>query len=109
LLAQMALERALPEGLTPGRVRSALTAVIHRTLDAEGTFDAHGWLTIGLCGHQPGVGEGYISTGSLYLCTTAFLPLGLPPGDPFWAAPPDDWTARRAWSGRPVPLDHALD
>ena len=26
-----------------------------------------GWLRIGFCGHQPGVGETYISTGSLYL------------------------------------------
>jgi hypothetical protein len=52
--------------------------------------------------------EGYISTGSLYLCTTAFLPLGLPPGDPFWTAPAAEWTARRAWGGADLPADHAL-
>jgi len=108
LLAQIALRRALPEGVAPGQVRSALSAVLIRTLDAPGTFDANGWLRIGLAGHQPGAGERYISTGSLYLCATAFLPLGLPPDDPFWTQPVQPWTARLAWSGAPFPIDHAL-
>ena len=107
-LAQCALQGQLPEGLPAGQARAALTAVIRRTLEPKGTFDAQGWLQIGLCGHQPGIGEGYISTGSLYLCTTAFLPLGLPATAPFWAEPAQDWTARRIWSGQDVHLDHAL-
>jgi hypothetical protein len=108
LLAQTALRGALPEGVSPAQVRGALTAVIRRTIDAPGTFDAGGWLRIGLCGHQPGIGESYISTGSLYLCSVALLPLGLPPDDPFWASPPQPWTSARAWSGEPFPIDHAL-
>jgi hypothetical protein len=108
LLAQVALRRALPEGVSPAQVRSALSAVLVRTLDAPGTFDAAGWLRIGLAGHQPGIGERYISTGSLYLCATAFLPLGLPPEDPFWSTPAQPWTARLAWSGAPFPIDRAL-
>jgi hypothetical protein len=107
LLAQSALRRALPEGVTPAQARGALTAVITRTLDAPETFDAAGWLRIGFCGHQPGVGETYISTGSLYLCSVAFLPLGLPASDPFWADPPTPFTQQRAWSGQPFPIDHA--
>jgi len=82
--------------------------VMIRTLDAPGTFDADGWLRIGFCGHQPGVGETYISTGSLYLCAAGLLPLGLPSSDEFWSAPAQPWTAVRAWSGRPFPIDHAL-
>jgi hypothetical protein len=89
-------------------VRSALSAVLIRTLDAPGSFDAGGWLRIGLAGHQPGVGERYISTGSLYLCATGFLPLGLPAGAPFWTEPARPWTARRAWAGEAFPIDHAL-
>jgi hypothetical protein len=108
LLAQMSLRHALPEGVAPAQVRGALTAVIRRTLEAPDTFDANGWLRIGFCGHQPGVGESYISTGSLYLCSVAFLPLGLPPADAFWSAAPQPWTSRRAWSGQPFPIDHAL-
>lgn len=107
-LAQCTLQGLLPEGLPAGQVRSALTAVIRRTLEAKDTFDAQGWLQIGLCGHQPGIGEGYISTGSLYLCTAAFLPLGLPAAAPFWTEPAQDWTARRIWSGQDVKTDHAL-
>jgi hypothetical protein len=108
LLAQMALRRSLPDGVSAAQVRGALTAVIRRTLEPADTFDADGWLRIGLCGHQPGVGETYISTGSLYLCSVAFLPLGLAATDDFWTSPPQPWTSRRAWSGQAFPLDHAL-
>jgi hypothetical protein len=54
------------------------------------------------------VGETYISTGSLYLCSVAFLPLGLPASDPFWSAPAAPFTQQRAWSGQAFPIDHAL-
>lgn len=108
LLAQMALRRQLPPELTPGQVRSALSAVIRRTLNAPGTFDDNGWLRIGLAGRQPSLGEGYISTGSLYLCTFAFLPLGLPANDPFWMERGGSWTSRKIWSGENLPADHAL-
>jgi len=108
LLAQMALRHELPDGVSPAQVRSALTAVMRRMIEAPGTFDAGGWLTIGFCGHQPHIAEGYISTGSLYLCSAALLPLGLPPTDEFWSAPPADWTARKAWSGQDLPADHAI-
>jgi hypothetical protein len=108
LLAHMALLGELASPLTGARVRSALTAVMRRTLEPPGTFDAGGWLTIGLSGHQPHLGESYISTGSLYLCSTVLLPLGLAPADPFWSAPAEDWTARRLWRGEDAAADHAL-
>src|SRR5262249_26171956 len=79
-----------------------------RTLDAPDTFDAIGWLTIGLAGHQPGLGERYISTGSLYLCSVAFLPLGLSRDHAFWSGADANWTGARVWSGQPVPIDHAI-
>jgi len=107
-LAQAALRRQLPDGIAPAQARAALTAVIRRTLEAPDTFDADGWLRIGFCGHQPAIGETYISTGSLYLCSVAFLPLGLPPSDPFWSAAAQPWTSAKAWSGQPFPIDHAL-
>lgn len=108
LLAQMALQKQLPGDLPPAMVRSALSAVITKTIDSPGTFDGKGWLTIGLAGHQPAVGEPYISTGSLYLCTVAFLPLGLPPADEFWSGPTMEWTSQKAFSGKAFPIDKAL-
>jgi hypothetical protein len=108
LLAQIALRRSLPDGVSPAQVRSALTAIIRRSIEADGTFDRDGWLQIGFCGHQPGVGETYISTGSLYLCSVGLLPLGLPASDAFWSSPAQPWTAARAWSGQAFPIDHAL-
>jgi hypothetical protein len=107
-LAEVALRKDLPKTLRPEQVRGALSAVIRRTLEPEGTFDAEGWLQLGLAGHQPSLAEGYISTGSLYLCTLAFLPLGLAPADPFWSGPAMDWSSRALWSGADAPADHAL-
>ena len=89
-------------------MRGALTAVIRRTLEAPGTFDAGGWLRIGFCGHQPGVGETLHFDRQPVSVRVAFLPLGLPPSDPFWSAPPQPWTQQRAWSGQAFPIDHAL-
>lgn len=107
-LACMALRRELPAGIAPAQVRVALGAAIRRTLVPAETFDANGWLRIGLTGHQPALGESYISTGSLYLCTFAFLPLGLAPTDEFWSAPAADWTSRKIWTGADIPADHAV-
>lgn len=108
LLAQMALRRELPERVSPAQVRCALTAVMRRMLEAPGTFDAQGWMQVGFCGAQPSIAESYITTGTAYICTWAMLPLGLPASDPFWAAPPEPWTAKKAWSGVDIPTDHAI-
>jgi hypothetical protein len=107
-LALAALRRLLPAALKPAQVRAALSAVIRRTLEAPGTWDERGWLRIGLAGHQPGLGENYLSTGSLYLCATALLPLGLSAADPFWSEPATKTTWQKAWSGEDLPADHHL-
>jgi hypothetical protein len=108
LLGQMALRHELPDGVSPAQVRCAMTAVMRRMMHAPGTFDEAGWLTIGFAGHQPFIGEGYISTGSTYLCSTGLLPLGLAESDPFWQLPAEEWTSRRLWSGGDAPIDHAV-
>jgi hypothetical protein len=107
-LAQIAGQHELPKKIKPAQVRCALTAVIRKMIEAPGTFDADGWLQIGFCGHQPALGEDYISTGSLYLCAAGLLPLGLSPADEFWSAPAERWTAQQLWSGANLPADHAL-
>jgi hypothetical protein len=108
-LADIALKQNLPASLKPAQVRGALTAVIKKTLESPATFTKDGWLNIGLYGSQPGLGEFYITTGSLYLCTNIFLPLGLADTDEFWASPAEPWTSVRIWSGQDAAADHALD
>ena len=108
LLSQIALWKKLPESIKPAQVRCALTAVIKRTIEAPQTFDENGWLRIGLCGHQADLGEFYVSTGSLYLCSVGLLALGLPPEDEFWSAPAMDWTSKKIWQGQDAQCDHAL-
>lgn len=107
-LSLAALRHLLPADLPPAQARAALTSVIRRTLEAANTWDEHGWLRIGVSGHQPSLGERYISTGSLYLCSAALLPLGLPPTDPFWAASPQKTTWEKIWSGTDHSADHAI-
>jgi hypothetical protein len=108
-LADAALRHALPEEISSEQVRGALTAVLRRTLTPAGTFDEKGWLHIGLAGHQPSIGEVYISTGSLYLCMTAFLPLGLPAEDRFWNGAAAQWSSVKVWGGADFKVDHALE
>jgi hypothetical protein len=109
LLADAARRNILPETVTAPQVRCALSAVMQRTLGASGTFSSEGWLQIGVAGHQPGLGETYISTGSLYLCSAAWLPLGLSPAAPFWSQPAQPWTSQTIWSGKDMQADHAHD
>ena len=106
-LAQVSLMKKLPLYIEPAQVRCALTAVIKRQLVPD-TFDKDGWLTLGFCGHQPGMADGYVSTGSAYLCTFVFLPLGLPADDPFWSAPPAEWSSKRLWQGKSMRRDGAI-
>lgn len=107
-LAYTALEKDLPPSLDPGAVRAAINAVVHRMYEAPGTFDEQGWLTLGAVGHQQGLQESYNATGSLYVCLTGLVHLGLPADDPFWTAPAAPWTQRRIWAGDDVPRDRAL-
>ena len=107
-LAMAAWRNLLPKEVTPAMARGALTSVIRRTLEAPGTWDQNGWLRIGLAGHQPGLGETYISTGSLYLCSVALLPLGLPAKDAFWTSPAEKTTWQKIWAGENLPVDKAI-
>ena len=108
LLSDISLRQQLPEGVSPEQIRCALTAVMRRMIERPGTFDSNGWLTIGFAGHQPHLGETYISTGSLYLCAAAWLPLGLPASDAFWSGGARPWTSVKAWNGEDMVADHAL-
>ncbi|WP_207531911.1 DUF2264 domain-containing protein [Desertivirga arenae] len=108
-LADMAYQQHLPPSLSPAQVRGALTAVIQRTLSPAKTFNDKGWLNIGLAGQQSALADFYITTGSLYISSLVFLPLGLPETDEFWASPAAPWTSLKVWNGQDVPADHALD
>ena len=107
LLSQIAFMHALPKTVLPQQVRAALYTVIKRQIEAPGTFDKNGWLQIGLYGHQPSIGETYISTGSLYLCSEVFIMLGLPNTDVFWQGKDLPWTTKKIWDGEDISTDHA--
>lgn len=107
-LALAALRKKLPVSLPPSQVRCALSSVIEKTLGKD-SFDENGYLQVGICAYQPAIGEEYISTGSLYLCSGAFLPLGLSDNDKFWTEEDLPWTQKRIWNGENVRGDYRID
>lgn len=109
LLSQAALQDFLPKHVTAGQVRCALTAVIKKCMEAKNMFDEKGWLQPGLYGCQPELAEIYVNVGSLYLCSTVFLALGLPCNAAFWTEADCDWTNKKIWSGETGYLDHSID
>ncbi|MDR0810849.1 MAG: DUF2264 domain-containing protein [Paludibacter sp.] len=107
-LSLLCLKEKLPPELPEGQVRYALTSVIKRMFSQEGNFNEAGFLQLGFAGHQENLADWYSNNGSMYLTTEVFLPLGLPASHSFWTAKPLDWTAKKAWSGRDFPKDHAI-
>lgn len=90
-LSMLAWKGWLPDELPEGQVRAALTAVLSNMFGDDRNFNS----------------EGYTNTGSLYLTSFIFLPLGLPADDPFWTDAPLPWTSKKAWEGGKVLKDRA--
>lgn len=108
-LADVALREKLPAHVSPAGVRRALTAVHRNMYEGDQNFDADGWLVLGFNGHQPEAADVYTSTGSLYMATLSFLPLGLPADNPFWTSPAEDWTSKKAWAGKHLSRDYKVE
>jgi len=107
-LTLLSWKENLPEELSEGQVRSALTSVMKRMFSQKGNFNEKGFLQLGFAGHQPDLADWYTNNGSLYLTSEVFLPLGLPANHLFWTSPAQDWTSKKAWSGKPFPKDYAI-
>ncbi|OQY97011.1 MAG: hypothetical protein B6D37_00495 [Sphingobacteriales bacterium UTBCD1] len=108
-LVKLSLENSLPDDIKPAQIRSALTAVMKRMFIPD-TFSKEGWLTLGLVGNkQEGIADYYSNTGSMYITSLAFWPLGLPASHEFWSGPFTEWTQCKAWSGKPFKKDYAVD
>lgn len=107
-LTQLAYTEKLPESLTNAQVRCAISAVMRRMFSVEGNFDANNYLQLGFVGHQPNIADYYTNTGSLYITSLGFLPLGLPANHDFWTSEPAEWTSKKAWSGQPFAKDYAV-
>lgn len=105
-LAMLAWHNQLPEEISQGQVRAAMTAVLKKMFSDERNFNDEGYLTLGFNGKQPEVSDSYTNNGSLYLTAVAFLPLGLPDTDSFWTCQSEKWTSKKAWEGDSFRKDH---
>jgi hypothetical protein len=108
-LAQVALMEKLPDFIEPAQVRCALTKVFRNMYEGSQNFDKNGWLVLGFNGHQPEMADVYTSTGSLYMATLGFLPLGLPASNKFWTEAPAEWTSKKAWNGQRIKKDYKVE
>lgn len=104
-MALAAWKYGLPEGLSNGQIRSALTAVMKNMFAVEGNFDDENYLRLGFAGHQPDLSNYYTNNGSLYMTSLVYMPLGLPADHPFWTSPAEPWTSQKAWAGKEFPID----
>ena len=108
LLSQAALLKILPRNINPSQVRSALTKVLKYQFGSGNNFDSAGWLVVGLNGSQIDISEKDINTGSLYMCCTIFLALGLDYNDRFWTDPASEWSTLKAWKGHKINADKSI-
>ena len=104
-LALAAWKYGMPENISNGQVRAALTKVMQNMFAVDGNFNEKGYLALGFAGHQPNLANYYTNNGSLYMTSLVYLPLGLPASHPFWTDPAEPWTSQKAWSGQPFPID----
>lgn len=104
-LAMLALNDELPQSLSYGQVRAALTAVFRRMFDGTQNFTPDGYLTLGVNGYQPHIVDYYTNTGSLYITSLSFLPLGLSASHSFWTSKAEPWTSQIIWSGADAGVD----
>lgn len=104
-LALAAWKYGLPDGLSNGQIRNALTTIMNNMFKIEGNFNKEGFLQLGFVGHQPELSNYYTNNGSLYMTSLVFMPLGLPANHPFWTDAAQPWTSQKAWQGQPFPID----
>lgn len=104
-LAMLALNEELPQSLSCGQVRTALTAVFKKMFEGEQNFTSDGYLTLGVNGYQPHIVDYYTNTGSLYIASLGFLPLGLPASHAFWSSLAESWTSQKVWFGADARVD----
>lgn len=98
----------LPDSLSKGQVRCALTAVIDNMFIKD-NFDENNYLQYGFIGYQPEVADNYSNSGSLYYCLLIFIPLGLSNIHSFWTDKSCYWTQKKAWSGMKIIKDKILE
>ena len=96
LLAQLTWQNRLPHTISPAVAREVLYAVTEKTL-GNSSYREDGFLNIGICRAQPEHGQDYVSTGSLYMASVAFLPLGISDEDEFWKNTAEPWTQQAIW------------
>lgn len=105
-LALVILDNKLPEDISKGQARTALTHVLKHTFVSE-SFQPSGWLTMGVVGDkQTNLADYYTNAGSMYVASLSFLPLGLPADDEFWVCKSEPWTSQKIWNGDPFPKDY---
>lgn len=109
-LSLLALQKKLPTDIREAQVREALSCTMKRMFSAENNnYNKKGFLNLGFAGHQPELADVYTNNGSLYLSSLVFLPLGLPADDSFWTSDPEDWSQKKAWNGKSILKDKAIN
>ena len=106
-LAMSVWRSDLPKQMSYGQIRAALTSVMKNMYSFENIFNKEGFLTLGFAGKAENLADYYTNTGSLYMTSLSFMPLGLPETHEFWTSQPEEWTQLKAWNNKPIHKDYA--
>lgn len=111
VLGVLAWHGWLPETLPAGQVRAATVAAARQVFGPAGAirnFDDRGFMQIGFTRAQPSLGDWYSNAGSMYIASEGLVALGLPASHPYWTAPGQPWTMRRAYGGMDFRKDYPV-
>lgn len=97
----------LPNSISYGQVRNALTVVIERMFN--NCVDKNNYLLFGFNSFQPEITDEYTNSGSIYFCLLIFIPLGLSNEHLFWKNELKDWTQKKIWNKVSINKDTSLD
>jgi len=96
LLSYCIYNNHISVGHSYGQLRNALTKVLVTILNKE-VYDKDGFLNMGFTCEQNSLQDSYSNTGSCYITTISFLPLGLELNHPFWNDSPGPFTQESCW------------
>ena len=108
-LGQSALLHSLPDEVSPPQVRCAMTAVLRRQLECPDNFGQRGMAARGLRRRTAGrYGRTLRQYGEPVPLPDVFPAAGTSGFRSVLERAPVPWTNLKAWSGEPLPGDHAL-
>lgn len=108
IISLLILKKQTPKNINLGKLKRGLNLLITRQLEDRDLY-TNQWLNVGYVGHQKNLGENYITTGSLYIASLVFAPLGLHPNEDFWITSESATTSEQIINDKNIQRDYSKE